>query len=65
MTIFSVGTIIIVLYLIIINVESAMIKNLEFINNSIEYIEENLTNEIDYQELARISRLSVYEFFLL
>ena len=62
MTIFSVNTIIIVVYLTIINVKKVMIKNLEFINNSIEYIEENLTNEIDYQELARISRLSVYEF---
>lgn len=39
-----------------------MINNLELINNTINYIEEHLTKKIDYLELARISRLSVYEF---
>ena len=39
-----------------------MMKNLEYILKTIDYIEENLTEKIDYVELARIAHLSAYEF---
>ena len=39
-----------------------MINNLELINDVIDYIEEHLTEKIDCVELARMAKLSAYEF---
>ena len=41
---------------------AAIMNSINSFNEIIDYIEENLTNEIDINEMAAMANMSIYEF---